>query len=399
MHDSVGRVGRRFAACLALLLTVQLASAARVESRCASSTASGHSVSAAAQLDRLLGLIDSSPVPALVGEERWYDLVALHRPVIEQARDHREFADAVNALIDATDVSHFRYYTDHDWSYWHLRSVFGARRPDAHIDHIGLFPQRIEGRWFVRGVLEGSPACETPIRVGDELLTVDGSPFEPVDSFRSKAGQPVRLMIRRKPQLRFEFTVTPVRESLHRAVQRAMQKSVRVIEHQGLRFAYLHAWTLLGHGDEYERLLELQDEVDGLLLDYRDGFGGNWYAATQFFLGSDNGYPRSHQDYWRKPAVILIADGTRSAKEIVVDAVKRRKRAVLLGTPTPGHVTAVGGLRRVGPRGLVMLPGQQFGLEGNPTEPHIYMARDIRYSAGADPQLAYAKRLLGRLIR
>ena len=97
--------------------------------------------------------------------------------------------------------------------------------------------------------------------------------------------------------------------------------------------------------------------------------------------------------------MILIADGTRSAKEIVVDAVQRAERAPLVGEPTPGAVTSVGAVRRVGKDGLLELPGQTFSLEGNPTLPDYPVKRDLPYCAGADPQMRKAKQVLTKLIR
>ena len=41
-----------------------------------------------------------------------------------------------------------------------------------------------------------------------------------------------------------------------------------------------------------------------------------------------------------------------------------------------------------------MLPGTRFDLEGKPTQPDYPVPRDIRYSAGADPQMDFAKKLL-----
>jgi C-terminal processing protease CtpA/Prc len=191
----------------------------------------------------------------------------------------------------------------------------------------------------------------------------------------------------------YNMVVVPVKESLHEAVQRAILRSIRVIEYEGLEFAHLHAWSLLGQGEEYRRLLEMQDEVDGLLLDFRDGFGGMTIPAMRFLFGADDG-----RDGWFKPTVVLIADGTRSAKEIVVDAAKRQHRALLVGTPTPGHVTSVGGLQRIGSNGLLMVPGYRFELEGHPTEPDYAVERDIRYCAGTDPQLKRALQILANLV-
>ena len=71
----------------------------------------------------------------------------------------------------------------------------------------------------------------------------------------------------------------------------------------------------------------------------------------------------------------------------------------MIGEATPGHVTSVGGVVAVGEDGLLLLPGQKFSLEGRPVEPDFPMAREIRYSAGADPQMSLAKEVLAGLVR
>ena len=70
-----------------------------------------------------------------------------------------------------------------------------------------------------------------------------------------------------------------------------------------------------------------------------------------------------------------------------------------MGTPTPGHVTEVAGMHRIGKDGLLMLPGEPAALEGRPTRPDYLVTRDIRFCAGADPQLERAKEILAERIR
>jgi|GEM_PF-6771586 len=345
------------------------------------------------RLAEIVELIENSNAPALIGHGEWRSLLAAHRSDIEAAPSHRVFAQRLNDLIEATGQSHFHYYTDDDWSFWHIISTFSTSGADTAVEHVGLFAEEIDGHWFVRGVFEGSAADGLGIGVGDEVLTVDGEAFEPIASFRGKAGQSVTLVIRRRPGMDYTVAVTPVLESLHHAVQRAIRESIQVVDYQGLRYAYLHAWTFLGSGSEYLSLLELQDDVDGLLWDLRDGFGGIAGRGTRFLLGS-----QSSEALWQKPAVILIDDGTRSAKEMLVSEVKDAGRAALVGMPTPGHVTSVGGFRRVGNDGLLMLPGQRFRLEGHPVTPHVQIDRPIPYSAGKDPQLDMGKLVLAKLI-
>ena len=346
-----------------------------------------------ARLDRIVQLVEESNLPKLIGHEHWQTLLAEFRPRIEGAPSRRVFSRLVNDLFEATGQSHLLYYTSDDWSYWHILSTFGSDDEDTRVEHVGLFTEEIESRWFVRGVLEGSPASAQDIRVGDEIISVDGVPFEPIVSFRGKAGRPIRLRLRRKPELIYNFLVTPVKESLHKAMQRAIRESIHIIEEDGNRYAYLHAWTFLGSGSEYRELVRLQDEVDGLLWDLRDGFGGMAGRGNRFLFGSPD------SDWgWHKPVVILTDDGTRSAKEMLVDVAKRRNRATLVGVPTPGHVTTVGAFRRVGDDDLLILPGRRSRLEGHPTMPDVYVERPIPYSAGKDPQLSVAKQVLRKLV-
>lgn len=408
---------------------------------------------AAARLAAVLSAVQASPAPALIGVDSWNALVEQHRPGIEQSATHAEFARRLNELFHATGQSHFEYETDEEFAYWHLLSAF-YRTPDSHVEHAGLFPQQIDGRWYVRGILEGSPAEKLDLRVGDELVSVNGQPYSPVKAFIGLSGHQVPLVVRRAPGREHTITVAPVRESLADAVDRAMDRSVAFIPHKDGFFAYAHIWMMLGDGREYQELLAIQDKVDGLILDFRDGVGGTPMHGRQFLLGKDEGDahpgrtasgseshknsgssasgptaggPERHQTLggsedhptssgsesrstcgrsesrptaktWTKPVVILIADGTRSAKELLVHDAREAGRAVLVGTPTPGHVTAVGGMPRIGADAVLILPGFRFALEGKPTQPDVLIERDLRHAAGRDPQLDRAVEVLGELV-
>ncbi|MCC7293130.1 MAG: hypothetical protein IT449_13805 [Phycisphaerales bacterium] len=390
---------------------------------------------ATARFAAVLSAVQASPAPALIGIDAWNAWVEQHRPGIEQSATHAEFARRLNELFHATGQSHFEYETDEEFGYWHLLSAF-YRTPDTHVEHVGLFPQQIDGRWYVRGILEGSSAEKLDLRVGDELVSVNGQAYSPVKAFAGLSGRQVPLVVRRAPGSEHTITVAPVRESLADAVDRAMDRSVAFIPHQGGFFAYAHIWMMLGDGREYQELLAIQDKVDGLILDFRDGVGGTPMHGRQFLLGKDEGNSppdgrggsesrstldgsesrstpsgsesrstlggsqgRSTLKTWTKPVVILIADGTRSAKELLVHDAREAGRAVLVGTPTPGHVTAVGGMPRIGADAVLILPGFRFALEGKPTQPDVLVERDLRHAAGRDPQLDRAVEVLGQLVR
>lgn len=399
---------------------------------------------AAARFAAVLSAVQASPAPALIGVDPWNALVEQHRPGIEQSATHAEFARRLNDLFHATGQSHFEYETDEEFAYWHLLSAF-YRTPDTHVEHIGLFPQQIDGRWYVRGILEGSPVEKLDLRVGDELVSLNGQPYSPVKAFTGLSGHQVPLVVRRAPGSEHTVTVAPVKESLADAVDRAMDRSVAFIPHKDGHFAYAHIWMMLGDGREYQELLAIQDKVDGLILDFRDGVGGTPMHGRQFLLGKNEGntppggadgtpsrHPpasgsesrstlggpesrpttsgsesrstsgdsesRSTAKTWTKPVVILIADGTRSAKELLVHDAREAGRAVLVGTPTPGHVTAVGGMPRIGADAVLILPGFRFALEGKPTQPDVLIERDLRHAGGRDPQLDRAVEVLGELV-
>lgn len=353
---------------------------------------------AASRFREIQNRIQDSNAVSLAGASKIRALIAQHREAIESCTTHESFAAAVNRLIADIGLSHFHYFTDDDWEYWHLQSAFGGDSAGTRIEHVGIIPDEIGNRWFVRGVLEGSPADGKGVEVGDELLRVDGMPYAPVSVFRGAEGRRVNIELRRKPGMSYEIEVVPKKESLYKAMQRAIRESVRTIEHHGRTLLYMHAWTVLGDGSEYDKLIELQDEVDGLLLDYRDGFGGTWHKAERFLAGSfDRNFSDEHS--WTKPVVILTGEGTRSAKEIIVYGVKKAGRAPLVGEPTPGHVISVGGVVNIANDGLLMLPGHPFALEGKPIQPDYLIPRDIRYCGGDDPQMDFAKDLLGSLVR
>ena len=356
--------------------------------------------SAPARFAYVLTRIETSRAPVLVGKKKWASLVAKHTDAINRTTTHAAFAAAVNDLFKDGGVSHFHYFMEDEWAYWHLLGAFKRDGRDVTVEHVGLYTQRIDEKWFVRALVEGTPAADSKIRTGDEVVSVAGEPFVPIVSWRGKAGKPVKVTLRRRPGETYSIMLEPVRDSLYSQVEKAMIESTHIIEHDGLRMAYTHGWMMLGDSPVYKLLLQLQPHVDGLLLDYRDGVGGSPYPAMQFLVGPAGQWALDGgQGSWKKPVVTLIADGTRSAKELVVYAARKAGITTLVGTPTPGAVTAVGGIVDIGEDAMLLLPGFKFELEGKPTLPDHHIERDLPYCGGADPQLDLAKELLAKRIR
>ncbi|MCO6436132.1 MAG: hypothetical protein J5J06_03500 [Phycisphaerae bacterium] len=331
------------------------------------------------------------------GREQWNNLVQTHRAAIVASSSHAEFADRLNALIAATGQSHFQYFTDDELDYWLLSSALERGGARLLVDHVGIIPSRISGRWFVAGILESSPASDADICVGDELVAVDDGPFTPVEAFRGRSGRPVQIELRRTPGHSHFVELVPVRESMTAAIHRAMRASIRSFVRDGRTFVYAHVWTLLGAGRMFSDLAAEAADADGVILDFRDGYGGTTTAATWFLLGRGpspvGGRSLSPPAC---PMVVLTGAGTRSAKEIVVNAARDANRIIMVGERTAGAVTTVD-LAHTGPVGLdgyLMLPGQRLSLEGKPQQPDFAMSRKIPYAAGADPQLELGTEVL-----
>ncbi|MGB0715634.1 MAG: PDZ domain-containing protein, partial [Phycisphaerae bacterium] len=213
----------------------------------------GGSFDAAQRLDLILQTIDASRLPALVGKDQWQHIVKRHQQPVLWSANQSEFHSRVNRMFDDAGISHFDYFGPSDFSLWHLRGAFPkVRIADGRVTHVGLFPEEHGGRWFVRGILEGSPASKAGILVGDEILTANGKPYEPFVHIADREGEPVRFVLARKEGEIYTTTMTPIRESLYHALQVAIMRSIRTEEFRGRKFAYVHVWTLLGKGKEFK---------------------------------------------------------------------------------------------------------------------------------------------------
>jgi hypothetical protein len=129
----------------------------------------------------------------------WERLAQALRPGVIEATNLEEAVRRINALLGQLKTSHTGLLTPDDQDYYNLLDVFsnsrGARslakqyRSGVHYAGIGIFSVRIDERQFRRCVLEGTPAERAGLKVGDEIVSVDGAAFHPIRSFRGRIGQ------------------------------------------------------------------------------------------------------------------------------------------------------------------------------------------------------------------
>lgn len=344
-----------------------------------------------------------------------------HRGAYAEAQTDVERSAAINAMLDELGVSHTRHFNKEQPAYYQLVDIFSwPLRHDipkyfsggaVTYSGIGIFTKEIDGKTFVSAVFAGLPADSAGLLVGDEIVSADGNPFEPIGSFRGKESELVALKIRRNANGPVTtIAVRPRRIVPDDAFESAMRDSARIIEANGRRVGYIHVWSYAGRS--YQEILEealsngkLKD-ADALIWDLRDGWGGARPNFLNIFdphgptmkLTERNGDSEVVGFRWRKPVVLLTNNGTRSGKEVLTYGFKKNGYGEVVGERTSGALLAARGFLLSDGSLLILavndvtVDGER--LEGRGVAPTIEVPFDLPYAAGKDPQLDKAIEVL-----
>lgn len=353
----------------------------------------------------------------------WDKVGDTYRARYAAAKDEQARAAAITAMLGELGASHMIYATPSEPAYYQLADIFtfGLRRdiprvfPGGEISYpgIGITTREADGKTFVAGVLAGLAGDKGGLKVGDEILSVDGAPFAPVASFRGKTGTPVTMSIRREATGPVSVvTLTPEDIKPGKAFADAMRESARIIEVGGRRIGYIHVWSYAG--ERYQNVLaEVLSEgalkdADALVWDLRDGWGGADPSFLDIFnaRGPDmtmterSGEREVAAFKWRKPVALLVNGGTRSGKEVLAYGFKKYGYGEVVGTRTAGALLAGRGFLLSDGSFLmvavndVSVDGER--LEGKGVAPTIEVPFELPYAAGRDPQLDRAVEVLSQ---
>ena len=347
----------------------------------------------------------------------WTAIGDTYRPRYAAAASAAERSAVINAMLAELKVSHTRHYINDDPGYYQLAEIFSYPLRSEIPKHfpsnkviypgIGIFTKTIEGKTFVYGVMAGLPGDKAGLLTGDEILSADGKPFQPVGSFTGKTGTPVSLEIRREANGDTRRIIA-VPETIEpgEAFKSSLRDSARIIERDGKKIGYIRFWSYAG--SRYQDVLEEElssgklKDADALIWDLRGGWGGARpqyldifvHQAITMTMTERNGSAEAVNFRWRKPVALLIDAGSRSGKEVLAHGFKELKLGPIIGERTAGAVLAATAFM-LSDGSLLVLAVNDVSvngtrLEGAGVTPTIEQPFDIRYAGGKDPQIERA---------
>ncbi|MBV9532353.1 MAG: PDZ domain-containing protein [Bradyrhizobium sp.] len=350
----------------------------------------------------------------------WLAVRERYLPDVQQATSQSSLVRVINAMLSELRASHTRFYTPDETEYYQLADIFaGALRrrglerafPDGRISYPGIgiiSAAKTAGRARITGVIDGTPAQEAGLHVGDDIIAADGTPFEPIGSFRGKVGKSVALELRRGAS-GMQLPVMPVDLEPTKMFLRGLESSAQIIESNGRRIGYVHVWCYAGsiYQRAVERLLSqgMLKDADALIWDLRDGWGGAQPEYLDLFnaraptmqVTDRSGTEEFVNVKWRKPVAMLINGGTRSGKEVLAYGFKKYRLGELIGTRTEGAVLAATAFL-IG-SGLLLLAVEDVRVDGERLEgmgvtPTIEVPADPAAAGAGDPELSRAVAVL-----
>jgi carboxyl-terminal processing protease len=379
----------------------------------------------AGELQRVWELVNERFYRADFNGVDWPAAKEKYLPRAQAAKSWEELGPVINEMLGLLRTSHTNYYTAVDPEYYFLFGIFSTgplaevaqqRFPEGKVqfDSLGLFTRKVDGKWFVTGVLDGSPAAVAGVHRGNEIVSLNGQPFQPVRPLQGLAakGESMRLEIQvtAEPKSRRTLELKPVTLFPNDAMLAGMEQSIRVIDHRGRKIAYVHVWSYAGK-QYHERLVQelLQgsfDQADALVLDIRDGWGGASPEHLNIFnqrVPQLTSFGRDQQEsfyktQWRKPVALLTNGGSRSGKEVLAYGFRKYGIGPVVGERTGGAVSA-GTAIPISENSLLYLCVSGVRVDGEVLEgvgvaPDHEVIWPLPYASAEDPQLQKALDLM-----
>ena len=343
----------------------------------------------------------------------WEEMRSQYKSKAARANSTEQLAEIINQMLRELNTSHTHFYTQNEPAYYQIAGIFRQFLledlkpflPNGKLEYtgIGIYTEDIDNKTFIKAIINGSPAEKAGLEVGDQLLSVEGKPFQAIQSFVDKADREVPVLIQRTPDSSpQEIVVVPKVFNPATMFLDAVKDSVEIIERDGKKIGYIHIWSYAD--PKYQEQLEEElvytrlKDTDGLVWDIRDGWGGASPSYLNIFTAPAptitnifrDGVERQNQFQWQKPVVMLVNQGSRSGKEILAYGFRKYGVGQIVGSQTAGAVVA--GRPYIMPDGSllylavanVFVDGER--LEGQGIVPDVRVPVSLPYAQGVDPQ-------------
>ncbi len=288
-----------------------------------------------------------------IAKNEWVKAKAQFSKKIIESKTIMDLDASMNEAIKKLHLSHCQFVTINDETYYFLNALFSrfSNKVKGKMDFTGVICGG-NGLPFnqVRYIIDGSPGEQSKFLVGDKIITVSGEPFVGQANYFKTSGKKLPVVVERDGK-GVNLTITPVFKDPYLAYVEGTTKSGRITEAPEGKIGYVHLWAGGQEPrDAFETLLASKlAETDGLILDMRDGYGGNSLTDLDYFYRNPIGYPiftmqerggkkNGAREYYNKPVVALINGGSRSGKELLAYSLKNSGRAQLVGDRTAGYV-------------------------------------------------------------
>jgi carboxyl-terminal processing protease len=362
--------------------------------------------------DEVCEKIETAFYDAQFVEKKFPKIKQVYKNQIAGAASEAEFSKLINEMLEKLNASHTNYYTPLDYAYYHLaailsflpeiKNLFGQQ--EVKYPSIGIITQEIGEQIFIVSVLSGSAAEKAGLQAGDEILSVDGKPYSPIQSLQDKIGGEAIFKIRRTPYSSpIEIKAKPGMSYPKQEFLEAQRSSIRIYERNGRRIGYVHLWSYAGeeYHDEFLRAISSGElkSAEALIFDLRYGWGGASPEYLKVFTADlpilkiieREGKERIFNPRWDKPVAMLVNGSVRSGKELLAFGFKKYKLGTVIGERTAG-ATLGGRAFVLSNKAILFLAVQDTRidnerLEGIGVEPNITVPMDIRYCQGKDVQI------------
>ena len=253
---------------------------------------------------------------------------------------------SLEAAVESLDDQFSHYFTPREYTNFQLDT-------EGRFEGVGMTVTTVRQGLRVQQVYDNSPAKEGGLKVGDIIVSVNGTPLagksteEATSLIKGPAGTKVRLEVRTGKRTR---TITLERAEVDIPI---VQSRMERFGGKKIGWIGLTSFTS-GAGDKVRAAVraKLREGAKGIVFDLRHNGGGllneGVEVASVFIkdgrIVSTKGRARPERVYNATgnaipssvPVVVLVDEASASASEIVTGALQDRGRAKVVGTRTYG---------------------------------------------------------------